>query len=122
MITASDVYDYIPIDKSALPERFDIELGVELFSLQFNYNETGDFFTVDLYTKDKDRDVPIVFGEKLILGSPLWGDLIVDNLPAPTLIPMDVGGLATRITYENFMETVFLYIADGGDADGDATV
>lgn len=123
MITAQDVYDYIPVEKEALPERFDIELGIQLFNLQFNYNETGDFFTVDLYTKgDEGEDVPLILGEKLVLGLPLWGSIRRDDIPAPTLIPMDVGNQATRITYENFMESVFLYIADGGGPDDDTTV
>lgn len=122
MITAQDVYDYIPVDKGALPERFDIELGVELYSMQLNYNETGDFFTVDLYTKSEDEDVPLVMGEKLMLNLPLWGNINRDSLPAPTLIPMDVGGQEKCITYENFMESVFLYIADGGGVNGDTAV
>lgn len=123
MITAQDVYDYIPVEKDALPERFDIELGVQLFSLEFNYNETGDFFTVDLYTKGDDaEDVPLITGEKLVLNLPLWGSINRDDIPAPTLIPMDVGNQATRITYENFMESVFLYIADGSGTDDNETV
>lgn len=122
MINAQDLYDYIPVDKDALPERFDIALGVQLYSLQFDYNETGDFFTVDLYTKDADVDVPLVLGEKLMLGLPLWGSINREDIPAPTLIPYDMGNKERRITYDNFMDTVFLYIADGGGTDDDAIV
>lgn len=117
MITAQDVFDYIPVDKDALPERFDIELGVQLYSLQFNYNETGDFFTIDLYTKQEGVDIPFIMGEKLMLDLPLWGSISREDIPAPTLIPMDVGGKEKRITYDNFMDSVFLYIADGGGDD-----
>lgn len=123
MITANEVYDVIPIDKDALPERFDIELGAELFSLAIDYNATGDFFTVDVYVKGTEaEDIPLVLGEKLVLNLPLWGSIRRDDLPAPTLIPMDVGNQAKRITYDNFMTSVFLYIADGSGADDDTTI
>lgn len=58
----------IDIDKNNLPERFDIELGAELFSFEVNYNETGDFFTIDLYKNDE----PLVLGEKIMLNQPLF--------------------------------------------------
>lgn len=103
---------YIPIEKEELPESFEIDLANETFILEFNYNETGDFFSVDLFDLNEN---PIVIGEKLILGVPLWEDLQNANLPAPTLVPLDESKKETRITHENFGVTVFLYIDDGDE-------
>lgn len=109
-----NVYDIIAVDKEELPVSFDIVLGVETYILGFDYNETGDFFTVDLYKSDDEgRELPIVLGEKMSLGVPLWGDIVRDDLPAPTLVPLDLGGEQQRITYDNFGKTVFLYVDDG---------
>lgn len=114
IVKANDVYDYIDINKSELPERFEIDLADETFLLQFNYNETGDFFTVDLYgIGDEEDPMPIVYGEKLVLGRPLWENITSDDIPAPTLMPLDIGMEADRITFENLGVSVFLYIVDG---------
>ncbi|MFP7414366.1 phage baseplate plug family protein [Priestia filamentosa] len=101
--------DYVPIEKNRLPERFEIDLAGDTFVFQFNYNKTYDFFTVDLYDYKQN---PLVIGEKLVLGVPLWSDLVSDNLPAPTLIPMDESGNTERITFDNFMVTTFLFVDD----------
>lgn len=108
--------DYIPIEKDNIPERFLFDLADETFLLEVNYNDVGDFFTIDLYGANEN---PIVLGEKMVLGMPLWCDIVNPNLPAPTLIPLDESGKEKRITFENFGETVFLYIDDVGDNDGD---
>lgn len=108
--------DYIPVDKEDIPEQFEIDLADDTFILQFNYNETGDFYTVDLLDFDQE---PIVLGEKLILNQPLWNDIVDDRLPAPSLVPMDESGNADRVSFDNFMETVFLYIDDISPDEGE---
>lgn len=112
--------EYIPVDKENLPEMFDIDLADETFKLKFSYNETGDFFTVDLYRPtEEEEDEEIILGEKLTLGKPLWSDFTDMSLPAPELIPMDLSGMETRVTWENFEKTVFLYINDWADDEDD---
>ncbi|WP_281998682.1 phage baseplate plug family protein [Priestia flexa] len=101
--------DYIPISKDALPEQFEVELADEIFVFEVRYNQTGDFFTIDLY--DVTRK-PIILGEKLVLNEPLWQDSIDSRLPAPSLVVLDESDKEKRITYENFMVTTFLYIDD----------
>lgn len=114
IVNASEVYDIVDFDKTEISERFEIDFYEETFVLQFDYNETGDFFTVHLYKiGDDGEDVPIVLGDKLILGRPLWENIPRYDIPAPTLIPLDIGMEATRITFENMNESVFLYILDG---------
>lgn len=101
--------DYIPINKDSLPEQFEIDLANETFVMEVNYNQTQDFFTLDLY--DMNRD-PIVLGEKLVLNAPLWGDLTDQRLPAPSLVVLDESGQTKRISFDNFMITTFIYIDD----------
>ncbi|MGG3677484.1 hypothetical protein ABEU95_12405 [Heyndrickxia faecalis] len=106
--------DYIDFDKEEVPVVFDIDIGEEEFTMGINYNQTNDFFTVDLW--DSEGNV-IVLGEKMVLNRPLFEDLIDERLPGPTLVPMDEAGREDRITYENFGVTVFLYIDDIQDED-----
>jgi len=120
MELAKTVYDIIPIDKETLPERFEIDLGDETFTMQVNYNETGDFFTLDLFeVGDSGELIDFIMGEKLVLGRALWADVPRVNIPAPTLIPLDIGMKAKRVSYENLGESVFLYIMDGSGEDED---
>ncbi|MEK5133206.1 hypothetical protein NST39_03905 [Bacillus sp. FSL W8-0645] len=111
--------DYIPIDIEDIPQQFEIDLADSTFVFQINYNETDDSYSIDLYDMDFE---PIVLGEKMILNVPLWDDIIDDRLPAPSLVPLDESNTETRLSSENFMKTVFLYIDDvgeEGEEDGD---
>ncbi|MED4455899.1 phage baseplate plug protein [Metabacillus fastidiosus] len=106
--------DYIDIDKEEVPVIFDIDLANESFTMGINYNQTFDFFTVDLWdTKGK----VIVLGEKMVLGIPLFEDIIDERIPGPQLVALDESGKETRISYENFGKTVFLYLDDVSDSD-----
>lgn len=115
------VRDYVPIDVEGLPEQFEFDMENDLYVLQINYNETADFFTVDLYTRYME---PLVIGEKMILNQPLWDDLSVEGLPALSLIPFDESGSAQRVSKNNLMKTVFLYIDDipGEDVEDDTAI
>ncbi|UMZ35546.1 phage baseplate plug family protein [Priestia megaterium] len=110
---------YIPISKDKLPEQFEVELANEIFVFEVRYNQTGDFFTIDLY--DVARN-PIILGEKLVLNAPLWQDSIDSRLPAPTLVVLDEADKEKRMTYDNFMVTTFLYIDDVAPAEEEPTL
>lgn len=103
--------EYIEIDKDEIPYSFEIELAGEVFEIEVNYNQTHDFFTVDLF---KDGGV-LVIGEKLIINRPLFENLVNIDLPKVQIIPKDRANSATRITYENMNETVFLYVGDSDE-------
>lgn len=100
--------EYIAIDKNEIPYSFEIELAGEIFELEVNYNQTHDFFTVDLFKGDG----VLVIGEKLILNRPLFRNCVDIGLPKIQIIPKDRANSATRITYENLNETVFLYVGE----------
>lgn len=98
--------EYIPIEKDLIPYRFDIELGSDLFLMEIQYNDTHDFFTLDLYKNDE----VLVYGEKIVYGVSLFTDPYDSRFPAPTIVPLDESGIESTVTYENLNETVFLYI------------
>ncbi len=101
------------IDKSAIPYYFDVDLGGETYTMAIHYNSRFDYFTAGL---QKDGEV-IIAEDKIIYGRPLFSVIEDDErLPNVTIIPMDQGGgQVDRITYENFNETVFLWV---GEIDG----
>lgn len=103
--------EYIEIDKDEIPYSFEIELAGEVFEIEVNYNQTYDFFTVDLF---KDGGV-LVIGEKLIINRPLFENRVNIDLPKVQIIPKDRANSTTRITYENMNETVFLYVGDSDE-------
>lgn len=101
--------DYaVMIDTSAVPYRFDIELGGDLFTFEVHYNTIGDYFTVHL---ERDGAV-LVYGKKLTYGEPLFGSLSDSRLPSVELVPRDVAGLETRVSMANLGVTVFLFIGE----------
>lgn len=101
-------FEYIEIEKENIPYRFEIELGIEIFEFEIRYNDTYDFFTIDLY---KDGEA-LVYGEKIVYGVPLFSDIYDERFPAPTIIPLDPAGLESCVTFENLNETVFLMVVN----------
>lgn len=96
--------EYIPIEKENIPYQFDISLGNEIFTLEVNYNESHDFFALDLI---KDGEV-LVYGAKMVYGNPVFAGIEDERFPVPLITPIDESGRETSITYENLGETVFL--------------
>ena len=101
--------EYIEIQKEDIPYEFEINLGNGVYKLKIHYNSFGDFFTVDL-SKD---NATLIQGEKLILNKPLFRNFVHVDLPSVSLIPAGRSGSAKHITYNNFGETVFLYVVRG---------
>lgn len=107
-------YECIEIEKELIPYDFEVELEDQLFKLDIRYNETYDFFTVDLYKDDE----LIVAGEKLVYNVPLFESTYDPKThPANTIIPLDPSGIESRVSWDNLNETVFLCIENGGDDD-----
>ena len=99
---------YIDIEKSKIPYSFEVVLANETFQFEVFYNGEGDFFTVNLY---KNHEL-VVLGEKIVYGVDLFEDLKHLAEAKVTIRPFDTTGLASRITYENMNEDVFLYVLD----------
>lgn len=100
----------IRINKTLIPYSFSIQLMDKLYEIHVNYNSKGDMFTVDLYQDDK----CICLGEPLIYGLRLFDDIYESGkYPMMSIIPTDINGDATAVTFDNLDKTVFLYIDDG---------
>lgn len=103
--------DYIEISKELVPYSFNILLNDEWFELLISYNKTADLFTVGVY-----KEGELVCTEPVVLGVPLFRDIYQPGLfPVMTIVPYDQTGSATRVTYENMGDSVFLTIDDEGD-------
>lgn len=98
--------DRILIEKANIPYRFSIALPRELFELEIRYNETEDLFTVALY-----KDSTLICIEPMLYGRRLFGQLYQpQQYPAISIIPNDSSGEESRVTWDNFGDTVFLEI------------
>lgn len=98
---------YIPVDKLHLPERFEFPFGKNIYIIGVNWNESGQYFTVDLFEPNLN---PIALGERVVANQELWANLTDPRLPFESVVPMDESNPDTDITFENFGETVKLYI------------
>lgn len=107
--------DRIPIEKGLMPYSFDILLGGEEFELALKYNEKAELFTATL---SKDSEV-LVYDEPIIYGNILFENEYQSGVfPALEMQAWDEAELETEVTYNNFGETVFLTIYQGGEDDG----
>lgn len=98
--------NYININKDLIPYTFDITLEGETYTFRINYNNVGDFFTVDLMREGE----VIVLGEKLVYAKPLFLTAGHRDIPRVDILPFDLSGGVSRITFENLNESVFLYL------------
>lgn len=107
--------DYIPINPILSAQTFSLDIGLITYNFKVNYNELGDFYTIDIYDFNNQ---PIVLGEKLTYGLRLWSGIDNPNLPSADLVPFDEAGNETRVSQSNLNRTLFLFIDDiGGDLD-----
>lgn len=101
---------YIPIDKDAIPYRFEMQLAGETWGFEIRYNAEHDFFTVDLYRGEE----LVIAGEKIIYGRPLFEAYPATDKPKVAIIPTDLSGNAQRVGWDELGESVFLYLEGDG--------
>ncbi|MFT9493424.1 phage baseplate plug family protein [Anaerosolibacter sp.] len=100
--------DYIEIDKTAIPYKFDMQIGGSTYTFEIQYNAEHDFFTIDLYLGTE----VLVYGEKLVYGKPLFETIRNEKFPDVIIIPLDSTKQEIRITYDNLGESVLLYVIE----------
>ncbi len=100
--------DTILINKAIIPCDFNIVLGNEVFNMRVDYNNIGEFFTVEL-TKDEET---LCAGEPIVYGKPLFSDVRNSKFPAVDIVPYDPSGGYNKVTYSNLCEGVLLVIDD----------
>lgn len=98
--------DIIEINKSLIPYDFNIVLGAEEFNFRVDYNNTGDFFTIEL----KKNDEILCSGEPIVYGRKLFKDIWTPKFPAIDIIPFDLSKRYNTVTYDNLCEGVLLIL------------
>lgn len=98
-------YDYIDFTFGELPERFQHVFNGVLYNMRLYYNKYDDSFHIDIADEN---DVPIVMGEKLVYGMPLWGSINDQRLPMVELAPNDEYKNHRKVSALNFPSQVKL--------------
>lgn len=102
--------DRILIEKKNIPYRFSIALPRSEFVFEVRYNQTADLFTIGLY-----KDNQLICIEPIIYGAQLFEQLYQPGIyPSLHIVPIDSSGSASKVTWDNFGETVFLEIDNAG--------
>ena len=100
--------DKLMVDMSDLPNYVILPIGTENFTIEFYYRERYDTLYFNLYDSD---DTPLIMGEKLVYGMPLWNINDAD-LPSERIVPLDDAGVEDAVSIDNFQSSVFLYFDD----------
>jgi len=96
----------IEINKPLIPYTFNIILGNEQFTFRVDYNNTGEFFTVELSKNGE----TLCSGEPVIYGKALFSDVRNIKFPAVDIVPYDPSGSYNAVTYDNLCDGVLLVI------------
>lgn len=100
--------NFVDIEKDLIPYRFDVPIADEMFTFEIHYNAEHDFFSVDL---ERDGEV-LAVGTKMVYGVPLYGDVQDNRYPAYPLLPLDLAGKSSMVTWNTLSTSVFLYVID----------
>ena len=104
--------DKILIKKNLIPYRFSIPLDAEKYMLEIRYNSEVDLFTIGLYSGKGQ----LLCVEPIIYNAELFKQHYKSGIyPAVRIVPSDESGETTAVTWENFNETVFLIVDNGGE-------
>lgn len=101
------------IDFTDCPLEFEASFGNQSVYIGINYNEIGDFYTVDLYDV---QHKPIILGEKLVYGKNFWRRYVDPRVPLADILPLDESDQEHTVARSNLGVTVFLY-EDSIDGD-----
>ena len=113
LIDTGRTIQYIDVSAELTPTTFLIKLVDKTYRLTFRYNPRGQFFTVDLGLDSSGDTLPLVYGEVLRYGKPLFEAYNDERYPLPVICPLCLtGDQIDDITYDNFGNAVKLYIFD----------
>lgn len=89
LIDLGNEVEVVEIDTSKVPYTFSVKLTDKTYTFTVKYNEAGSFFTVDLATSDGE---PLVYGDIVRYGRPLFGSVEDERFPLPVIIPQCLTG------------------------------
>ena len=108
LIDLGNEVEVVEIDTSKVPYTFSVKLTDKTYTVTVKYNEAGSFFTVDLATSDGE---PLVYGDIVRYGRPLFGSVEDERFPLPVIIPQCLTGEdIDTVTFDNFGKQVKLYL------------
>ncbi|MFQ8759038.1 MAG: phage baseplate plug protein [Intestinimonas sp.] len=96
LIESGQEVEFIDIDRDRVPCSLLIKLIDRTYRMTFRYNEVGDFFTVDLETVSGGSSAPLVYGEVLRCGKPLFEAFNDERYPLPVLCPCALPGMRSK--------------------------
>jgi len=94
--------EYIPIDPAAVPYAFRIKLWDRTYGLHVRWNDIGKFYTVDLYDNN---ELPLVYGDPVRYGRPMFGAVEDERFPLPVIIPYAKPGNSIGVVTQNNLGT-----------------
>ena len=98
--------EVIQINKTLIPYTFNIVLGNEQFTFRVDYNNIGEFFTVELSKNGE----TLCSGEPIVYGKALFSDVRNTQFPSVDIVPYDPSGSYNAVTFNNLCEGVLLVI------------
>lgn len=101
----------LPIDKSVMPYGIKIEIAGFDYRMDFFYNADADTFTVNLYFQEE----PVIMGEPILINNPLFYDFSYLPIPIVPIMPLSNGEEVERVGWQEFGESVQLYLVGGDD-------
>lgn len=111
--------DYLDFNFDDLPNAFSHDIDGNTYNFMLYYNDTNDSFYIDIYDNSKPQ-VPLIMGEKLVYGMPLFGGINDPRLPAIQIVPIDDDGNESIVNRSNFPDIIKLEFIDT-DLDNDDT-
>ena len=110
----------LPIEKNLIPYSFDVVLSNRTYTFTFKYNAHSNRFSVDLSRSGS----YLVRGEKIIYNNPLFEALQQDNngninedFFSEILLPYDFSEEQAEVNFDNFYESVFVWILKREDVE-----
>ena len=102
---------FIDVSAAIIPCSLLIKIVDRTYRMTFAYNEVGAFFTVNLELSSSGQNTPLVYGEALRYGKPLFEAYNDERYPLPVICPLCLTGEdISIITYDNFGKQVKLYL------------
>lgn len=106
--------DYLDFKFDDLPQKFEHTFDDVTYTLRLYYNRWDDSFYLDVWDEN---DVELVYGEKLVYGEIIWGDINDQRLPLAQMVPLDEDGIESTVSALNFPNKVRLYFVDSEYTD-----
>ena len=109
LIDLGNEVEYIEIDTGKVPYTFSVKLDDKTYSLTIRYNDTGEFFTVDLSVASTGE--VLAYGDPVRYGRPMFGTIEDERFPLPVIIPLCLtGDDVDVVTWDNLGNEVKFYL------------